>query len=82
MNWISVDERLPEIPEGGDAIAPHIDIWVIVADVKHKVFLVGCKDGEFIEISDEYLVAPYWRITHWMPLPEAPKESQTKKGAK
>lgn len=60
QEWISVDERLPE----------EYDIILCFdgSDVQPSVFL----DGEFIEY-DRYEGDTIYGVTHWMPLPEAPK---------
>ena len=60
--WIPVSERLPEA-ESGDTSKP-----VLVTD------------GAIAELFNFELCEPYWSytgigdITHWMPLPEPPKE--------
>ncbi len=70
--WISVKERLPEINR-----------WVLanwVCEWNNKSFESLCiaklgKNGEWLTNDSEY---PYFmsdeKITHWMPLPEPPKE--------
>jgi hypothetical protein len=65
MEWISVENRLPE--DGQSVIATGFD-WGDKASKRHFVVCeyfqnmwVGDQDEEF-----EYL-------THWMPLPEPPK---------
>ena len=68
--WVSVRERLPER-----------DIEVLVA-------LKGCMTGKRIQRtanivkaddhnweSDGFEIANCWDITHWMPLPNPPEES-------
>ncbi len=61
MNWISVDERLPEI-----------GMYLIATGRYLEEVPVGWYDGscwswgfDDAEIDD---------VTHWMPLPEPPKE--------
>ena len=68
QNWIPVSERLPEVGTGNVLVArsykgkPYVDV------------------GEFINGTaccwgDEYAINPREHITtHWMPLPEPPKE--------
>ena len=68
MGWIPVSERLPEVGTGEVLVArsykgkPYVDV------------------GEFINGTaccwgDEYAINPREHITtHWMPLPEPPKE--------
>lgn len=69
--WISVEERLPEIS----------DVVLVIASGKPR---------ENIELHDAFLIASFWgdegwiadgyeewdavNVTHWMPLPEPPKE--------
>lgn len=67
--WIPVSERLPEVGTGNVLVArsykgkPYVDV------------------GEFINGTafcwgDEYAINPREHITtHWMPLPEPPKEN-------
>lgn len=69
--WISVEERLPEMS----------DIVLVIANGKPR---------EHITLINAFLIASYWgeegwiadgfegwdklAVTHWMPLPEGPKE--------
>ena len=69
--WISVEDRLPEDND------PEYYQTVILT-LKNKKVVTGCYrtldgewwgdviDGEYINITDE--------VTHWMPLPDAPKD--------
>ncbi|HAV4862185.1 DUF551 domain-containing protein [Acinetobacter baumannii] len=67
MEWISVDEQLPEL-----------DVLVLIFnpftfETMHTAKLAEL-DGEywwFFESDDEYLRPLY--TSHWMPLPEPPK---------
>ena len=61
--WIPVTERLPEKSDYYLAITDGKIICVIPYSVKHKVF------NAFDNASGAYQIA----VTHWMPLPEAPK---------
>ena len=68
QEWISVDDRLPEDSNDGFADA------VLVTDgfVQHMAYFVG---GEWRFAESGEIKEPMWyRITHWMPLPEPPKE--------
>ncbi len=72
--WISAEERLPEIS----------DVVLVIASGKPR---------ENIELHDAFLIASFWgdegwiadgyeewdavNVTHWMPLPEPPKEGNT-----
>ena len=67
QEWISVDDRLPEDSNDGFADA------VLVTDgfVQHMAYFVG---GEWRFAESGEIKEPMWyRITHWMPLPQPPK---------
>ena len=67
QEWISVDDRLPEYSNDGFADA------VLVTDgfVQHMAYFVG---GEWRFAESGEIKEPMWyRITHWMPLPNPPK---------
>ena len=64
---ISVKDRLPEYSDDGFADA------VLVTDgfVQHMAYFVG---GEWRFAESGEIKEPMWyRITHWMPLPQPPK---------
>lgn len=65
--WIPVSERMPEIRKGW------LDTPVIIAVLGEKdgAEAMYCSDGKFRWGRDEQ---PIDDVTHWMPLPEAPKE--------
>ena len=65
--WIPVNDRLPEENHDGFADA------VLVTDgfVQHMAYFVG---GEWRFAESGEIKEPMWyRITHWMPLPQPPK---------
>ena len=67
QEWISVKDRLPEDSNDGFADA------VLVTDgfVQHMAYFVG---GEWRFAESGEIKEPMWyRITHWMPLPNPPK---------
>ena len=67
QEWISVKDRLPEDSNDGFADA------VLVTDgfVQHMAYFVG---GEWRFAESGEIKEPMWyRITHWMPLPQPPK---------
>ena len=67
QKWISVKDRLPEDSNDGFADA------VLVTDgfVQHMAYFVG---GEWRFAESGEIKEPMWyRITHWMPLPQPPK---------
>jgi hypothetical protein len=63
MEWISVDERLPEV---GD----HVLIWA--GDVKPSIGYRVNTGLWYSRMAGEDGEA-FWGVKHWMPLPEAPK---------
>ena len=74
MNWISVNEKLPDRQEQG-----YRDY--IVASKSHikKTYHVGVyswRDNSFQDsLGDKVSMDDgYWEITHWQPLPSPPKE--------
>lgn len=62
--WISVKDRLP--------------------DVRGNFLVVAIEAGKYIHITlsefSKYFIMTgrrsYWKVTHWMPLPEPPKEDE------
>jgi len=64
MEWISVEDRLPE--DGQSALA------IEVGDDDPTVLYMV--DGVWVEPLSEVRWA--WPVTHWMPLPEPPKEGE------
>ncbi len=74
--WISVEDRLPEeddvffvlIHDDSDFVAiPEVSWWAL-----DGIFTdTGKPCGAYWEIEDEY---KFYKVTHWMPLPEPPKE--------
>lgn len=70
--WISVEERLPEEIKRDDAEVSSSDLVIVaVCDDMDNIFVaddIVCA-GEWVNYP-----APLFEVTHWMPLPEAPKE--------
>ena len=74
--WISVDERLPELEDGrnwGNHRPRSIRVLCVCQQRKGKIFV---KEGYYELFGNR----PCWRIpgsidsvTHWMPLPEPPR---------
>lgn len=63
--WISVDERTPET--SGTYI-----VCCKEQDLKHVTFAKFYKKLGYWELKGS---RTFWKVTHWMPLPEPPKES-------
>ena len=66
--WISVKERLPEVA-GEYLVVYHPCYW---HDVKEDL-RVGI---DSFRGKTAWAKKKYQRVTHWMPLPEPPKENQ------
>lgn len=67
--WIPVTERLPE--DGADVLGYHLqdaDRRRFVAANYDKGYWQDCVTGQLYRAEDGF-------VTHWMPLPEPPKES-------
>lgn len=64
QEWISVDERLPEIPKSGDitVLAYNGEIHDYIIDSQNRWWGY-----------EGWSTPQKWGITHWMPLPEPPK---------
>ena len=65
--WIPVSEKLPERFEG-------VLLWC----VSNKDAFIGFKNGCGEWCIPGFETGINFRITHWMPLPEAPEESDRK----
>lgn len=68
QEWISGEERLPE--ESGEYLCYSktgiCEVWFYSSE--HKRF--SCYDGQDKEFVERYSI----EVSHWMPLPEAPKQ--------
>lgn len=70
--WISVEDRLPE----EEKIVIVFDLYqgITTGYVENNVFIspdIICDGNNIIEIDLQ-------QVTHWMPLPEAPEDSNDK----
>lgn len=79
-HWIPVTERLPEVGEDVliYAVCKDDDFPSVIAITDRMIFrLFPASDGvETWRSLWQYFMTDY-EITHWMPLPEPPKEGQT-----
>lgn len=66
--WISVDKRMPE--SSGTYI-----VCCKEQDLTHVTFAKFYKKLGYWELKGS---RTFWRVTHWMPLPESPEESDAK----
>ena len=66
--WISVEERLPEDQKNILTVNGHREIRVMALWHKHGDSWTWILNERFRHFND---------ITHWMPLPEPPKEDST-----
>lgn len=63
MEWISVDDRLPE---SGQALICHLSSYGL------PVVSVSFIQGKSFYSGSSY---PVQRVTHWMPLPKPPESN-------
>lgn len=83
MEWISVKDRLPEAKHG-ERFAESDMVLVYGAYTGDYCYGLGvcCYDRENVALTNEVVWAGdldgMWDfvVTHWMPLPEPPKEGQ------
>ena len=73
--WISVKTSLPRMFESYDFSGREVEVSEIVATNEGAG---ACKDGEWVGVDWDPFNAnvPMENITHWMPLPEPPKEQE------
>ena len=69
MEWISVEDRLPED-----------DSWILLVAAGHVAFGIYKRISRYD--NTKVFKDPNWcefrkgSVTHWMPLPEPPKDSE------
>lgn len=66
--WINVEDRLPESHE------EKADCFLVTDGTFMWMAYYACKEWQFAECTDSPYVIDWTEITHWMPLPEPPKE--------
>lgn len=66
--WISVEERLPEMYEDGSA-----DI-VLVTDGQFIHMAAYSNEKWYFAECGEMKEPMFYKVTHWMPMPEPPEE--------
>ena len=77
MNWIPIDEQLPEIDENGESnyILLSFENFSIPAVGRYEVDEDG--DGAFYEGDEERSLLSFGIFVNaWMPLPECYKEAE------
>lgn len=74
MEWIKCSDRMPNIPEGERYVNVLVH-WTdgSVCEMSYRRSTVRGKEVERFHLWDT-LAPSYWNITHWMPLPEPPKD--------
>lgn len=76
MEWISVDEQLPQCKHECTQTGMEISNTVVVSDSNnHPSIGFGHlqDDGNWVVYEGEYDFMMPSHVTHWMPLPEPPK---------
>lgn len=66
--WISAEERLPESED------EKADCYLVTDGDFIWMAYYACKEWQFAQCTDSPYVIDWTDITHWMPLPEPPKE--------
>jgi hypothetical protein len=81
LRWIPVTERMPDTMEDKSAysgwsaeIAPSDDVLCYLGSEKRQTVAWYSHTFEEWTTVDENTVYKYGEVTHWMPLPEPPKE--------
>ena len=72
--WIPVTERLPdkELWEHQKLYDDDLEVLVMIKGAKKATTLYYNEEGEFY--APDGNGATFYKVTHWMPLPEPPKE--------
>ena len=81
--WISVKDRLPDTmqdksPTSGwsNQYAPTDDVLCYIGEENRQTVAWFSWTYNEWTTTDECMVYKYGEITHWMPLPELPKEDE------
>jgi hypothetical protein len=73
--WISVEERLPIGGDDSGAICENVCLFMDDGTVSCGWMNGITKKVYYLTAIDDVIIeAPITRVTHWMPLPEPPKE--------
>ena len=74
MDWIKVEDRLPEVGERVLAInTEEQKVCVFTAPVKGSWLYDNKPSTRWFEYIEVNSCIHFNRVTHWMPLPEPPK---------
>lgn len=75
MEWISVKDRLPEFKS--NKLSDSVKCLVVANSEKPYTTIMDYRRIEGLGTywaDGDFLMPLSWEITHWMPLPEPPKE--------
>ena len=74
MDWISVEERIPETPDKGFGCkSDRVLVYLADQDEGYRIHFARCilfEDGDV-----DWMIVGHsgsWKVTHWMPLPDCP----------
>jgi hypothetical protein len=76
MKWISIEERLPERKNPEDILSVNCLVWMLHDDAPGEgIHELACYSyPRQTWLTSEGFLKHYETVTHWMPLPEAPKD--------
>lgn len=79
--WIDVDKRLPQRDRSVAVLItdPNVAIFNWPTCAYMRVDFAGMKDERIVwwaGVPGNYDSLPSWTVTHWMPLPDPPKEGE------
>lgn len=76
--WIPVTERLPVGGDDSGAVCENVCLMMDDGTVSCGWMNGITKKAYYLNARDDFIIkAPITRVTHWMPLPEPPKEEAT-----
>lgn len=74
MDWIPVEERLPNDDDGRKQLVAFDEPFF---GIMGKEIECACYDEDNGEWINEFTEKPILRVTHWMNLPASPKSNKT-----
>jgi hypothetical protein len=80
--WISVEERLPEMRSDDNPFSERVYVRYVQTVNSKKSIFYGFDELQYVCLSGGKIIGHEWcrhqnkycRVTHWMPIPELPKD--------